>query len=152
MHRHLSAEFPSEAIWFWFEFPDKKKNKMHCVEQECCTWVKKEPPEPSMIGHQLLMWSCRGCLCLSVHHSGTCGFSYGMFYCSTMFLPWSSAHCIKTTLSPDAHTGRVCLIVHTCTRRVMMTSAKQWAHVDKGTLFPFDYNTLILHCPTLTHS
>lgn len=86
---------------------------------------KKEPPEPSMIGHKLLMWSCRGCLCLSVHHSGTCGFSYRMFYCSTMFLPWSSAHCIKTTLSPDAHTGRVRLIVHTCTRRVMMTSARQ---------------------------
>lgn len=86
---------------------------------------EKEPPEPWMTGHKLLMWSCRGRLCLSVHHSGTCGFSYPMFYCSTMFLPWSSAHCIKTTLSPDAHTGRARLIVHTCTRRVMMTSARQ---------------------------
>lgn len=67
---------------------------------------EKEPLEPSMIGHKLLMWSCRGCLCLSVHHSGTCGFSYRMFYCSTMFLPWSSAHCIKTTLSPRCPHGK----------------------------------------------
>lgn len=98
---------------FDLTFPDTYK--MHHVERECCIGVKKEPLEPLMIGHQLLMWSCRGCLCLSVLHSGTCGLSYRMFYCSTMFLPWSSAHCIKTTLSSDAHTGRVCLIVHTHT-------------------------------------
>ncbi len=119
-HLHHFAVFLSGTICFGFEFPDSYK--MHHVEREFCIGVKKEP---LMIGHQLRMWSCRGCLCLSVLHSGTCGFSYRMFYCSTMFLPWSSAHCIKTTLSPDAHTGRVCLIVHTHARRVMMTSARQ---------------------------
>lgn len=46
-------------------------------------------------------------------HSGTCGFSYRTFYCSTMFLPRSSAHCIKTTLSPGARTGGGCLRKHT---------------------------------------
>lgn len=112
--KHPSASSHlSDAICSWFEIPDPYK--MHHVEWECSIGVKKEPLEPLMIGHQLLMWSCRGCLCLSVFQSGTCGFSYRMFYCSTMFLPWSSAHCIKTTLSPDAHTGRVCLIVHTHT-------------------------------------
>lgn len=106
--------------------------KMLHVERECCAGVKKEPLEPLMIGHRLLMWNCRDCLCFSVLHSGTCGFSYRMFYCSTMFLPWSSGHCIKTTLSRDAHTGRVGIIVraHTLTQahkqahRLMMTSAR----------------------------
>lgn len=99
--------FLPRTVCSWFQFPDAYKT--HNAKQECCTGVKMEP---RMIGHQFLIQRCRSCLCLSVVHSGTCGFSYRMFYCSTMFLPWSSAHCIKATLSPDAHTGRACLCTH----------------------------------------
>lgn len=113
----------------------------------------KEPPGPWRIGHKLLTWSCRGCLCLSVHHSGTCGFSYPMFYCSTMFLPWSSAHCIKTTLSPPMPTREESASLYT------HAHAGWWWHQQgnepaqiKVPFFLFDQNTSVFHCPVQPHS
>lgn len=95
---------------------------------------------------------------MSVLHSGTCGFSYRLFYCSTMFLPRSSAHCIKTTLSRDAHTGSVGLVVRARvrahTRKVLMTSARPDEPVLIKVIFsPLNADALMapfFHCSTKT--
>lgn len=100
---------PASVSWgICVQFQSRICIKSMMLNQSCT----KVQIEPLMIGHQILMWSSRACLCLSVQHSGTCGFSYRMFYCSTMFLPRSSAHWIKTTLFANAHTGRGCFSRH----------------------------------------
>lgn len=68
--------------------------KMCNVQHQC--GMTREPAVPS--------WATASqCDVKCVLHFGACGFDFRMFYCWTMFLPWSAGACIKSILSLDAH-------------------------------------------------
>lgn len=68
--------------------------KMCNVQHQC--GMTREPAVPS--------WATASqCDVKCVLHFGACGFDSRMFYCWTMFLPWSAEACIKSILSLGAH-------------------------------------------------